>query len=103
MHDAGVKKMVQLMDRPHGLYKTGDEIKEFFNISQSTYSKIRKLIKENPARYSHYAVIDRQTNILAFADAKVFAKQLRAGEKIPRFDPDKVGKMMGVLTNGRCK
>ena len=80
-------------------YMTGAEIKDAFKCEQSTYMKTRKIIRDHPERYTHYAIVDRLTSALAFADAKAFGKQLSAGQAVPPFEPDKAAMMMGVLRN----
>lgn len=81
-------------------YMNGEEIKAFFKCSQSTYLHIRKVIKEHPERYTHYAIVDRLTSAPAFADAKAFASRLRKGDAtLPPYEPDKAMMMMGVLHN----
>lgn len=84
-----------------GYYMSKKEICNCFHVGQSVYTNIRRIIREHPERYSYYAVIDNLTSSQAFADAKVFRKQLEKGEQIPAFDPDAAAALLGVLSNER--
>lgn len=80
-------------------FMTGKQIKEVFQCGQSTYLKIRKLIKAHPERYTQYAIMDRLTDGLAFVDAKTFAKRLKEGAPLPPYNPETAARALGVLMN----
>lgn len=80
--------------RAKSLYMTSKEIKETFHCGDSTFTNIRKILRDHPERYTPYAVVKRLTSALAFADASKFKDQIEAGESIPDFDPDEVYAVM---------
>ena len=88
------------VNQPMGRYWKSAWIKERFDIKSATFTKVRKLIRQHPERYSYYAIDGHNTDVFAFFDAKIFAKQLKAGADLPPYEPEAIAKMIGVFNDG---
>lgn len=70
------------------MYRKGKELRELFSVSERTYSKVRKVIANNPERYGIYGTLGVVTDDKAFADALKFHKQFESGLAVPPFRPE---------------
>ena len=70
------------------MYRKGKELRAMFSVSERTYSKVRKVIAENPERYGIYGTLGMVTDDRAFADALKFHRQFENGLAVPPFCPE---------------
>lgn len=90
------KSYGQALRRPLGavMLLTGKELRAKFKVGDRTYTKVRRIIINNPDRYSVYASVGRVTDDRAFADAYKYKSLFEKGYKLPPYNPEEAEKIV---------
>lgn len=76
------------------MYRKGKELRDMFRVSERTYSKVRKVIADNPERYGVYGTLGIVTDDRAFADALKYHKSFECGLSVPPFNPEDLARVL---------
>lgn len=73
------------------------DLQLIFHCGQTIITQCRRIIKDNPDRYTYYGTSGALTNSAAFMDAHTFRTRIQNGETVPPFDPEGAAKMVCTL------
>lgn len=80
------------------MLRKGKELRDIFRCSDRTYSKVRKIIVNNPERYGVYGVCGLVTDDRAFADALKYKTLFEKGYKLPPYRPEEASLLLRDTT-----